>query len=355
MPSSFIRGAVLSKFDNMIKGDKSKIREIDEGDKVIRFDPASHGKITGSRLAAVLGIDDYTTEFEAACNIARIYSEYETTKYTEAGNTIEPIIRSYVRDNAVQFLGKDLLSSCDGSISVDEPVSKYDCSFDHFRSERVFGGMVDGYIRVNGKRAAVLEIKTASDPDKWLDENGDATKVPENYVLQASLYAELSGLSKIVFAVGFLKDSDYDDPKSWTPNAEDCRIVVIDKKDMTEVMSTAKKWFDEHIVRGITPKWTEKDEKIVNYLTTRHVEILPSDLSGMIETYVNNAKELERQKDLKAVNEKLRPMIEESLADMMGDDTRMEYDHGGYVFTLSAEMKDGVRSGTVMQVTKRIG
>ena len=79
--------------------------------------------------------------------------------------------------------------------------------------------MVDGYVLVDGKRDAILEIKTSHDFDKWKDENGLPTNVPMGYMLQASLYAELAGLDRIVFAVGFLKDpEDYLRPNSWKPS-----------------------------------------------------------------------------------------------------------------------------------------
>ena len=69
------------------------VRKIDTDNHVICFNPSKHGKITGSRFLAVLGKDNYTSDFKAACLIARIYSEFEPTKYTEAGDKIEPIIR----------------------------------------------------------------------------------------------------------------------------------------------------------------------------------------------------------------------------------------------------------------------
>ena len=57
------------------------IKKIDEKSRTVSFDPTKHGKITGSRMQAVLGRDRYMSEFHAACLISRIYSEYEPSKY----------------------------------------------------------------------------------------------------------------------------------------------------------------------------------------------------------------------------------------------------------------------------------
>ena len=140
------------------------------------------------------------------------------------------------------------------------------CGFDHFAEENVFGGMVEGYIIYNGERAAVLEIKTAGDKEKWLDENGNIAKVPENYLYQASLYATLGGLERIVFAVGFLTEGDYDDPKGFVPDEENFAIVIVNRMDISDDMEIAEEWFNRYILGGITPRWTEADAELVRRL-----------------------------------------------------------------------------------------
>ena len=77
---------------------RENLKGIDYDNKVVRFDPeARHGKITGSRFLAVLGEDKYMSEFMAACLIARVCYDDTKNKYTQAGDVIEPIMRSYVR------------------------------------------------------------------------------------------------------------------------------------------------------------------------------------------------------------------------------------------------------------------
>ena len=155
-------------------------------------------------------------------------------------------------------------------------MEKDKCQYDHFHDNKLFGGMVDGYILVDGKRDSILEIKTSHDKDKWLDGNGQPTNVPMTYMLQASLYAELAGLDRIVFVVGFLKDpEDFLRPNSWKPSEENTYIVVKDKLDMEGYMAEAEAWYKEYILNGYTPEWTDKDEELLKYLRAK-----PNDKNG---------------------------------------------------------------------------
>ncbi len=304
----------------VVKTKNQLIRKIDTDNHVICFNPSYHGKITGSRFLAVLGKDKYTTDFKAACLIARIYSEYEPTKYTEAGNTIEPVIRSYVRDNW-KILLKDRMSlSDDDVITVEEPVAMRDCNYDHFGSEPVFGGLVDGYVRLNGSRKAILEIKTSSHRDDWAD-----GKIPEGYLLQASLYAELAGLDTIVFAVGFLEDSDYDHPDEWEPNDDDSLIVVVHKKDISEEMEYAEDWFRRYILKGMTPKWSERDEEMIDRFTLKEVTFLSAELVCTINKLIDSYGKC----DTSEMEEEIK---QELAKKMRTDNDRIKYEHNGFTF-----------------------
>lgn len=299
------------------------VRKIDRDNHVICFNPEKHGKITGSRFLAVIGKDSFMSEFKAACLISRMYSEYEPTKYTEAGDIIEPIIRSYVRDNWQELLGEKLQLGNGDKITVEDPVEKRDCHYDHFGSEPVFGGLVDGYIRINGSRRAVLEIKTSSHRDAWED-----GKIPEGYLLQASLYAELSGLDTIVFAVGFLEDEDYDSPKDWVPDNGNFLIVSVHKKDIADEMSYAEEWFRKYILRGMTPKWEDRDAKVVGCFIQRDLFFVDADLMSRIDEYIGMPESDERTN--------LADEIKNALAEKMtSDDYSIKYEQNGYLFTVT--------------------
>ncbi len=247
---------------------RAGIVDIDEDERIVVFDTYKLKKITGTRVGPILGMSPFSTPFKVACEMAGLYPGDKANKYIDAGNILEPVIRNYIAADCMGFL-KDTLPVPDGSkVAVEEPVDAKMCGYDHFHNERVFGGLVDGYIVMDGKRNAILEIKTASDRNKWLDENGGYTKVPQNYMLQASLYAKLSNLDRIVFVVGFLEEADYDRPNQWVPSPENTFVVVVDRLDMTAEMNACVEWYEEYMKGGYTPEWSdsEDDQAVLKYL-----------------------------------------------------------------------------------------
>ncbi len=241
---------------------------IDEDERTVVFDTYRLKKITGTRVGPILGMSEFASPFKIACEMAGLYPGDRANKYIDAGNILEPVLRDYIAADCMGFL-KDTLPVPEGSkVAIEEPVEAKQCGYDHFHNERVFGGLVDGYVVMDGKRSAILEIKTASDRNKWLDEDGGYTKVPQSYMLQASLYAKLSNLDRIVFVVGFLEEADYDRPNQWVPNADNTHVVVVDRLDMTEEMDACVKWYDEYMKGGYTPEWSdsEDDQAVLKYL-----------------------------------------------------------------------------------------
>lgn len=247
---------------------RAAIVDIDEDERVVVFDTYRLKKITGTRVAPILGMSEFASPFKVACEMAGLYPGDKANKYIDAGNILEPVLRSYLAKSCDSML-RGPLSLPEGSrVAVEEPVEKELCGYDHFHNDRVFGGMVDGYIVVDGKRSAILEIKTASDRSKWLDEDGGYTNVPMSYMLQASLYAALSNLDRIVFLVGFLEEQDYDRPKQWVPTPDNTYVVVKDRLDMQQYMDDCVKWYDEYMKGGYTPEWSdsEDDQAVLKYL-----------------------------------------------------------------------------------------
>ena len=244
---------------------RAGIVDIDEDEKVVIFDTYKLKKITGTRVGPILGMSEFSSPFKVACELAGLYPGDKANKYIDAGNILEPVLRDYLA--ARPNLMRDALSVPEGSkVGIEEPVPKEQCGYDHFHDNKVFGGLVDGYIAYGGKRQAILEIKTSHDKERWLDEEGNVTIVPQTYMMQAGLYAELSGLDKIVFAVGFLEDADYDRPNFWVPTPENTVLITVDRPDMSGPMTDAEKWYHEYIDAGETPAWTDKDADLVKWL-----------------------------------------------------------------------------------------
>ena len=244
---------------------RMNIIEFDEDERTVVFDTWKTKKITGHRIGAILGYSEFSTPFKAACEIAGLYPGDPPNKYIDAGNAIEPILREYARKR-IDDIGR--LSGIQ-SPSIEDPAPPEMCQYDHFHNEKLFGGMVDGYIQSAGRRAGVLEIKTSGDRSKWLDGDGEPTKVPMSYILQAGLYAQLSGLDRIVFVVGFLDEEDYRVPSKWVPTEENTAIIPMDRPDMEPYMREAEDWYNEYIRTGCTPPWTDADADLLKYLRAK--------------------------------------------------------------------------------------
>ena len=247
---------------------RAGIVDIDEDERTVIFDTYRLKKITGTRVAPILGMSEFATPFKVACELAGLYPGDKANKYIDAGNILEPVLREYLGTSVNAMLGEALDVPEGSKLAVEEPVPKEQCGYDHFHNEKVFGGMVDGYIQLDGKRKYILEIKTSGDREKWRDEQGGLTNVPMSYMLQASLYAQLSNLDRIVFLVGFLEEPDYDRPKQWVPTPENTYVIVKDRLDMTGYMQQCVDWYNEYMKGGYTPEWSdsEDDQAVLKYL-----------------------------------------------------------------------------------------
>jgi len=245
---------------------RANIVEINVDSKTVIFDPYIRKKISGTKLGPILGMSDLVSPFKVACELAGLYPGDKANKYIDAGNILEPVIRNYVRQHAADLLPSALGVADSTLVIVEEPVAKETCGYDHFHDNRVFGGLVDGYLAYDGNRQAILEIKTAHDKGRWLDADGQVSIVPESYMMQAGLYAQLSGLNRIVFAVAFLEDDDYARPGTWIPTPANTFLVPKVRPNMTKPMADAEQWYHDYIDTGETPVWTEADAEVLKYL-----------------------------------------------------------------------------------------
>lgn len=223
--------------------------------------PKQRLRITGHRMASVLGLNEYQTPFGAWAEITKLVKlPFEDTKYTLAGKALEPKI--------IEYVGNQLPNV----ISIEE---YYGNTFEEYRynnfkdDSNVFGGVIDAVSTLNDKQTItmILECKTSSKPQAWANGN-----VPVEYLLQGALYSYLKGLDKVVFACTFLKDADYNHPELVEVNKDNTIIVIKDLKDMLfEVdgeylniegcMQKATQWWNDYIETGISPEFDEKKDK----------------------------------------------------------------------------------------------
>jgi hypothetical protein len=254
----------------MVFDGRMNITEICDEEKTVYFETWKPKKITGAKIGGIFGLSDFSTPFKVACELARIYPGDPPNKYIDAGNILEPVLRDYLGHNVTKMLRESLHVDENTKIAVEPPVEKESCQYDHFHDNKLFGGMVDGYITKNGKRDSILEIKTSGSKDKWMDENGSMNCIPSSYMMQASLYAELSHLDRVVFLVGFLEEDDYRWPSRWKPSSDNTAIIVVDKmSEISQKMAEAEIWYKEYVMKGYTPEWTDKDTELLKYLRAR--------------------------------------------------------------------------------------
>lgn len=246
-------------------------------DKTITITPPKRPKkITGTRFAAIMGLNKWTTPFNAWCAITRTYEEpFEDTIYTVAGKTIEP--------KQAEFMKKSYFMT-----NLITPTDVYGADYfqktwgDFFKDTPIFGGMWD-YLLVDkdSKPTTVLEMKTTKRSEDWLED------IPEYYALQAALYAYLLGVDQVIMVCSFLGENDYENPEDYKCSAANTivRPFKVSERypDMEKTIKKVQKWWKEHVEGGISPAYDEKaDADILKVLRDNNLSP-ESDLEAMVK------------------------------------------------------------------------
>ena len=250
--------------------------------------PKKPKKITGTRLAAILGHNKWATPFEAWCAITRTYEKpFEDSIYTIAGKVIEPKITDYLSRRYFMDLktpedvyGKDFFKKTWG---------------DFYGHIKVFGGMWDAL-----GEDYIVEIKTTKRAEDW------ANEPPLNYMLQGALYAWLSGYDEVLMVCAFLEDEDYAHPENFEPSIKNTylhRFKISERFPNFEddVILPATLWWSEHVEKGISPEWDEKrDAEILKALRTNVVEDTADSerpLSDLVQEYEMITEDIARLRE----------------------------------------------------------
>jgi len=217
--------------------------------------------------------------------MVKIIKPEDQTAATEAGKVIEPKLKEY----AESVINHKYLA-----------VDPSEIHFDAFRDNQIFGGLPDaepcneqGEI-IYEDQTPMLEIKTTSEDSlkwsrnadgelkletdadgvplikskgtrkaEWFNaETGEYTNIPVHYQYQLALYLWLRHHNKGAFVAGFLQPKDYVKPEEFVPN-DDNVIIAQMEVDLdwfqNEVVTYCKKWYEDHIVNGISPEMTRED------------------------------------------------------------------------------------------------
>ena len=257
-------------------------------DKTITITPpAKPKKITGTRFAAIMGLNKWTSPFNAWCAITRTYEEpFEDTIYTIAGKTIEPKQAEYMK---TAYFMSNLITPTD---VYGEDYFKKTWG-DFFRDTPIFGGMWDYLLfNENKKPVTVLEMKTTKRAEDW------AKDIPEYYALQAALYAYLLGVDDVIMVASFLSDKDYKDPAQFIPSAKNTITVPFKVSErypeFKKLVKKAEKWWKDHVETGISPAFDEKaDAEILKELRTNTLNP-ESDIEALLREGEELKAEIDR-------------------------------------------------------------
>lgn len=232
-------------------------------DTSIQIDPPKRPKkITGTRFAAIQGLNKWATPFKVWCEITRTYEEpFEDTIYTRAGKIIEPKQADYMKRS---YYMTDLKTPSDIYGNEYFKTTRGDFFPDH----PFLGGLWD-YLLVdeNGKPTAVLEMKTTKRSEDWQND------VPEYYAQQAALYAYLLGVDDVYMVASFLNTEDYEHPEEFIPTVENTVVIPFKLSerypDFQTLVDKALAWWKDHVQTGISPSFDEKkDAEILKVLRT---------------------------------------------------------------------------------------
>lgn len=300
-------------------------------------------KITGTRLASILGQNRWNTPFQMWCEITKAYSmPFEDTKYTLAGKAIEPKQLNYLKDvynfNVVtptDFYGDDYFMKTHG---------------DFYPDEKIFGGMWDGIVLDNDNNVVrVIECKTTKRVEDWVDRDGKVNP-PPYYSMQACLYAYLCGTDEITMIVSFLEDSDYDSPGDYTVDENNTCVMNFTLNEFwnfeKDCIDVAKSWWREHIETGISPQFDENVDK--DYIKALRTTQAPADTE--IDVLLNELTECNKQikecelacaeqsARAKEIKQKIKQYAEENI----GDKPYWEYKNDLVDCKLSAGLREKV-------------
>lgn len=327
-------------------------------------EPRSKLKVTGTRLAGILGLNKWNTPFQMWCEITKAARPpFEDTIYTLAGKAIEPKQIAWTQEN----ISKNIKSP------EEFFGNRYqDVKYDFYPEEKIFGGMWDSkLVRSSGKVSDIFEYKTTKRAEDWVDHP------PIYYLCQVLEYAyletikQVSPVRRVHLVVSFLEDDDYNHPEDFvvsedntqifTYNVEDVYINVedgtikdvddLEKEDfnfycnINDLIQEALTWYDKHIKTGISPEFDEvKDKEYLDILRTSKPQndLDDSDLVSKANNLIKQIDKIKKETGLAELEKELKACesaIKEQLTSQMGvNDTKVVLSN----YTLSKTFKEVV-------------
>ena len=266
-------------------------------------------KMTGTRLGAICGLNKWKTPFQAWCEICRVAEEpFEDNKFTIAGKAIEPKLIAWCKTEISPYI-----------YTPEQWFKTKNPGYDFFPENDIFGGMWDAIVLDGplgkGTPVALVEAKTSSRPQDWLD------GVPDSYAIQGLSYIELFGVDTVFFPVALLDPDDYDDPSAFectddnTILRELSVISPVAGKTIQEHMNYAEDWWAVHVSGNQSPAFNEKTDAVFLKIM-RKSEVKSDDLEALakeaavletkIEVIKSKGELADLEKRLKGLKDQLK-------------------------------------------------
>lgn len=326
----------------------------EDGKRIIlnNGEPRSKLKVTGTRLASILGLNKWSTPFQMWCEITKVARvPFEDTIYTIAGKTIEPKQIEWTKEQI-----SENIQSPEEFFGNRYQMVRYD----FYPEQKIYGGMWDSkLVRTSGKVSDIFEYKTTKRAEDW--KNG----APVYYVIQALLYAYLEGAKRVHLVVSFLEDDDYNHPEKYTVSESNTQIFTYDAKDtyidittgdisdtpssvdgnmynIEGLLKLSDTWYENHIKTGFSPKFDEvKDKAYLDILRTSKPQndFDDNDLIVKANNLIAKINSIKKETGLEELEKELKNCeagIKEKLMYQMGEnDTKVVLDN----YTLSKTIK----------------
>lgn len=304
---------------------------------VIKTDGSVTNKVTGTMVAAILGLSPWSSPFQAACSLLGLAREDISDK---------PAVKTgqFLESRIIDFAG-ERYPEYGLFIPADEVYEKREGDHDSWASDfddEVFGGHVDGIVMDNDGNDYILEIKTSANLDSWND------GVPEYYYWQVALYNRYLCNKDVAYVVlGIVDEETYKDPRLWVPTDDNVGLfrMEIDRAEVEEKLEFIRDWYSRYILNGTTPEYDPTNPKDVEMYGHLMSLADPTDAKGAlvdrlasVEAMIDNG-----EKGLKGLYE-ARDSLRKDLKEYMSahDMSALDSASGQYTAYLTEQVRTSV-------------
>lgn len=256
-----------------------------EGDHIVS-DGDIRGHVTGTMMGGIIGVSPWSTPFQVACDILGLATkDISDSPAVKAGKALESVVIDYMEDtypDKGEFIPAEMI--------YDKREGDH-ASWTSDFEDPIFAGHVDGIVMTPEGDQYILEVKTSSNMDAWVD------GVPSYYYWQVALYNHfITKQDKAYVALGVMDAAALKNPLTWVPCKDNAGLfeVPIDQKGVDTVLEVVKEWYNTYIAKGITPDYDPSNPRDVEYY--QHLVNLTMEESG-IQDKIEELADVRRQID----------------------------------------------------------